>query len=164
MFIEKLLKENPELVKKAVRKICKIDEKIDKEYRDFKKAYQFEIYSGGSGVFHIEGQYSSDGWTHNMKVYLEDFSLLYTDDTQKGGVTFCQCSSTIVETEWIKFMIKACADSYEYIQAFIKFRDIGLKEYESRYNSAGEALKKYKDETENILAEIGFCEEQNQTR
>ena len=165
MFIEKLIEENPELVKKAVRKFCKIDEKIKEEYRNREDVYEFIIYSHGSGVFYIDGRYSSDGWTHDMKVSMEDFCISYTDDTQKGGTSFCQCHPTVVKTEWMKFMNKACGDKY--IQKFIELRNRGLKKCEARYKSAGKAIEKYKYETERLLLDLGIDtnkDEQNQVK
>jgi len=154
MFVEKLIKENPELVKRAVRKICKIDEKIAEEYRDSKYACEVRIYSTGSGTFFIDRYYSSDDWTHRIKVRLEDFCISYTDDTEKGKIEFVECGFNVVKTEWMKFMYKLYGDKY--IQAFIEFRNRGLKNCESRYKSAGKAIEKYKDETQNILAELGI--------
>ncbi|MBE5735878.1 MAG: hypothetical protein E7356_00765 [Clostridiales bacterium] len=160
MFIEKLLEQNPELVKKAVGNICKIDEMVAEEYRGWKDVCQFKINSHGSGVFYIDGSYSSDGWTHDMKIWLDDFSISYSDDTKKGRASFYQCHPTVVTTEWMKFMHKACGD--QYLQAFIELRARGRKKLESRYKSAGRAIEKYNKETEDILAEMSGSQDESE--
>ena len=91
---------------------------------------------------------------------MEDFSISYTDYTKKGQCTSYQCNPTVVTTEWMKFMLRACGE--QYMQAFMKIRERGLKERESRYISAGKAIEEYKKQTKDILAEMSMPQEETE--
>ena len=138
MFIEKLWKENPELVLKAIKNFFNIRE----ERGD---SLEFEKFEKGVLSF---TKYGHDAHS----IYLSDFwiSSIYKNPLE---------STTSYSLQWIKFMHQVCGE--EYIDEYITFRNNQLDKFMCEYE------KKYTRETINVLAKLGiekYQDMQNQTK
>ena len=161
MFVEKLIKENPELVKETLRELCRVDEKVKEEYRGIEGIYdRLKVDNSGYGELFINSYFSSDNWAHRMRFILKDFYISCADDISSGMVETIDCSPAVVRTEWMKFMIDQYGDQYE--QALIDYREQGLKERESEYLKALEEIENYEKETQCIFDELGICQDKDE--
>lgn len=145
MFIEKLWEKNPELVIKAIKKICDIDEDLAKEL-----AFQGVDENGylKFGVRNVRGY---------CRIYVNDFCLKGDKYIDMGGVRSTHMLSNSVD--WMKFMYKIYGDKY--VMKYISQRNQQLDEYMAEYE------EKYNKQTINMLSELGikkYQDIQNQTK
>ena len=142
MFIERLWEENPELLIKAIKKICNIDE-------DLAKAISFDGVDK-NGNLKFSAQYSVD----YCKVYLNDF-YIQGEEYEERGLTR-HTRMIFDSSNWMKFMYNVYGDKYamQYISKRNQKLDKFMADYEEKYNN----------ETRKMLSEMGFEAIKGQTK
>ena len=145
MFIEKLWKEKPDLVLKAIKKIGDIDEEMAKDLscQGINEKGYLQFAAG-----------NINGW---CIIYINDFYIQGRKSVDWGGVANTRMISNSID--WMKFMYKLFGE--EYIDKFIDYRNNELDKFMREHE------KKHTNATINVLAELGikkYQDMQNQTK
>ena len=135
-FVEDLWENNPELVIKAIKKICLVNEKWGDKLSFVK------IDDDGELIFKKTGR-------STFFIIVNDFSIRTTD----SGKNYQNSPMSIA---WVKFMFNICGDKYamQYISHRNKQLDKFMAEYEQEYNN----------QTREVLKEMGFELNNGQTK
>ncbi|MFQ6723705.1 MAG: hypothetical protein ACLRFE_00020 [Clostridia bacterium] len=132
MFIEDLWKKNPELVKKAVKKICEIEEDSNFGFRKIDENGKVEFVN-------------SKGAVHLIKVGDFDMEVCITSK-------FLNVEALTIK--WMKFMksVYGCKYLYHYIAHRNEEYDKYVDQYEIDFNS----------QTKKILNKVGMPKHQDE--
>ncbi len=109
MFIEKLWKENPELVKKAIKKICEIDDDATFGFKRIDENGKIEFINNGSFYLIKVSDFNIDVCVRSKFIDVENLTI-----------------------RWMKFMKSVFGDKYVY--HYIAKRNSEYDEFIAKYN------------------------------
>lgn len=141
-FVKDLWGKNPELVIKAIKKVCNIDEELA-------KSLSFERIDENGGL-KFRAKYVFD----YCDICVGDFYMGGTEYIDRGPVRTTRILSNSIG--WMEFMYSVYGDKYamQYITERNKKLDKYMAEYEENYNN----------QTRKVLAQMGFGNSKGQTK
>ena len=136
MFVEDLWEQNPELVIKAIKKICRVEEE------KFGDRLEFVEQANGVLKFKVYGRCQRFIEVNNFSIRTS-----YSDDNYENS---------LISSKWRRFMYACYGEAYA--MQYISKRNLQLDKFMAEYE------QKYNKQTQTSLDEMGFKLDREQTK